>query len=50
MSREKAVMVVVSRDAGLLRPSDITGLISKEHVADSVAESISPYAIDEFGE
>jgi chloride channel protein, CIC family len=49
MSREKAVMVVVLRDAGLFRPSDITGLISKEHVADSVAESISPYAVEELG-
>ena len=28
--------------------SDVVGLITKEHIADSVAESIRPYAADEF--
>jgi CIC family chloride channel protein len=50
MSREKAVMVVVFQGAGFPRPSDITGLISRDQIADSVAESISPYAMEELGE
>ena len=44
MSREKAVMVVVSRGDSVPRASDVAGLISREHVADSVFESIRPYA------
>jgi CIC family chloride channel protein len=46
MSRQNAAMVIVSRAAGLPRASDVAGLITKEHVADSVAESIGPYAAD----
>jgi len=47
MSRENATMVIVSRAAGLSHASDVSGLITKEHIADSVAESIGPYAADE---
>jgi hypothetical protein len=39
-------MVIVSRTVGLPRAGDVAGLITKEHVADSVSESISPYAAD----
>lgn len=48
MSRVNAAMVIVSRSAGPPQASDVAGLITKEHVADSVAESIGPYAADEF--
>jgi CIC family chloride channel protein len=49
MSRKNAVMVVVFRTAGLLpHASDVAGLITKEHIADSVSDSISPYALDEL--
>ena len=49
MSRKNAVMVIVFRAAGLLpHASNVAGLITKEHVADSVSESISPYAADEM--
>ncbi len=48
MSRENATMVIVSRAAALSHASDVAGLITKEHVADSVAESIDPYAADEL--
>jgi CIC family chloride channel protein len=44
MSRMNAAMVVVSRVAGMPRASEVAGLITKEHVADSVAESLGPYA------
>ncbi len=46
MSRRNAAMVIVSRTMGLPSASDVVGLITKEHVADSVSESISPYAAD----
>ena len=47
MSRENAVMVVVLQTTGLVpRASDVVGLITKEHIADSVSDSISPYAAD----
>jgi CIC family chloride channel protein len=48
MSRENAAMVIVSRAAGTPHASDVAGLITKEHVADSVSESIGPYAAGEF--
>ncbi len=48
MSRANSAMVVVSRTAGTSRASDVAGLITREHVADSVSESIRPYAADEF--
>jgi CIC family chloride channel protein len=47
MSRKNAAMVIVFRVKGRLRPSNVAGLITKEHIADSVSESISPYAADE---
>jgi CIC family chloride channel protein len=44
MSRKNAAMVIVFRAKGRLRPSNVVGLITKEHIADSVSESIRPYA------
>jgi uncharacterized protein YjbJ (UPF0337 family) len=45
MSRRKAIMaVVVEAEERIPRTKDVAGLITKEHVADSVAESIKPYA------
>jgi len=43
MWREQAFMAVVARGSGVPRPADVVGVISKEHVADSVAESIAIY-------
>jgi CIC family chloride channel protein len=46
MSRRGAMMALVVRttsDRAIPRPSDIRGVITKEHVADSVAESVSIY-------
>jgi CIC family chloride channel protein len=37
----------VVRSEGIPRPGDVIGMITKEHVADSVAESIKPYAAGE---
>ena len=48
MSRKNAAMVIVFRVKGRLRASNVAGLITKEHVADSVSESMRPYAADEF--
>ncbi|MGA7674205.1 MAG: chloride channel protein [Rhizomicrobium sp.] len=42
--RKKATMIVVVRGKGVPRASDVAGVITKEHVADSVAESVRPYA------
>jgi len=36
--------IVVETDTGLPRPKDGRGVITKEHIADSVADSIKPYA------
>jgi CIC family chloride channel protein len=44
MWRKKASMVVVVRGDGRPRADTITGVITKEHVADSVADSVRPYA------
>jgi CIC family chloride channel protein len=41
--RRQAVMAVVVRGSGVPRPADAVGVITKEHVADSVAESIKIY-------
>jgi len=42
--RRNAIMAVVVRDRrGVPRGSDVAGVITKEHVADSVADSISAY-------
>jgi chloride channel protein, CIC family len=43
MARRDSSMVVVTTADGQWRPSQIVGIISKEHVADSVAESIKPF-------
>ena len=43
MTRHGAVMAVVVKGRGRGRPSEIIGVISKEHIADSVAESIKPF-------
>jgi chloride channel protein, CIC family len=47
MWRKKAVMTVVVKTAGVPRASDVIGVITKEHLADSVSESIKPYADSE---
>lgn len=41
--QKKAVMAVVVRGQGVPRIADVLGVLTKEHVADSVAESIEIY-------
>ncbi|HUN45354.1 MAG TPA: chloride channel protein [Stellaceae bacterium] len=41
--RKHAMMALVLRGAGVPRPGSITGVITKEHVADSVASSVKVY-------
>lgn len=41
--RRHAVMTLVVRGQGIPRPRDVLGVITKEHVADSVADSIQVY-------
>ena len=43
MWRKNAIMAVVVRGRGVPRGSDVVGVITKEHVADSVADSIKAY-------
>jgi CIC family chloride channel protein len=43
MARHDAAMAVVVKGKGRGRPSEIIGVISKEDIADSVAESIKPF-------
>ena len=43
MWRRDAIMAVVVRGHGIPRASDVAGVITKEHVADSVADSIKAY-------
>ena len=43
MARHGASMAVVGDSRGRWRASQIIGIISKEHIADSVAESIKPF-------
>jgi CIC family chloride channel protein len=43
MARHEASMAVVTTADGRWRPTQIVGVISKEHIADSVAESIRPF-------
>jgi CIC family chloride channel protein len=43
MSRRDAAMAVVMKAGGRGRPSEVVGIISKEHIADSVADSIRPF-------
>jgi CIC family chloride channel protein len=42
--RRRAVMALVVRGRGVPRPADVVGVITKEHVADSVADSVKIYA------
>ncbi|MGA7804059.1 chloride channel protein [Bradyrhizobium sp.] len=44
MSRRGAAMAVVTTTNARGRPSQIVGVISKEHIADSVSDSIRPFA------
>ncbi len=41
--RGAAMAVVVRGDRGVPKADDVVGVITKEHIADSVAESIRPY-------
>jgi chloride channel protein, CIC family len=43
MWRRNAIMAVVVRGRGIPRGSDVAGVITKEHVADSVADSVRAY-------
>ncbi len=43
MTRRGAAMAVVTKAKGRPRAADVIGIISKEHIADSVADSIKPY-------
>jgi chloride channel protein, CIC family len=43
MWRRGAIMAVVVRGHGIPRGSDVAGVITKEHVADSVAESVKAF-------
>jgi chloride channel protein, CIC family len=43
MWRRGALMAVVVRGRGIPRGSDVAGVITKEHVADSVADSVKAY-------
>ena len=44
MWRRKASMILVVHGEGIPHKGDVIGVITKEHVADSVAESVRPYA------
>jgi CIC family chloride channel protein len=44
MWRRKATMAIVVTGGRIPRKENVVGVIAKEHVADSVAESIKPYA------
>ncbi len=41
--RMSATMIVVVRGTGVPRAGDVVGVITKEHIADSVAQSVRPY-------
>ncbi len=43
MWRKQAIMAVVVRGRGIPRGTDVAGVITKEHVADSVADSVKAY-------
>jgi CIC family chloride channel protein len=47
MWRHGSSMAVVVGGSGVPRAGDILGIITKEHVADSVADSVRPYAEEE---
>jgi len=46
MWRRGAIMAVVVRGGGVPHGKDVTGVITKEHVADSVASSVRIYPTD----
>jgi chloride channel protein, CIC family len=43
MTRHSSGMAVVTKAKGRPRAADVVGVITKEHIADSVADSIRPY-------
>ena len=43
MARRSSGMAVVTKAKGRPRAADVVGVITKEHIADSVADSIKPY-------
>ena len=43
--RRHAAMALVVRGSGIPRPENVVGVITKEHVADSVANSVKVYPI-----
>ena len=43
MGRRNAAMAVVMKAGGRGRPADVVGIITKEHIADSVTDSIKPF-------
>jgi CIC family chloride channel protein len=43
MWRRGGSMAIVVKGGRVPRPDDVVGVITKEHIADSVAESIRPY-------
>jgi CIC family chloride channel protein len=47
--RNSAMAVVVRGEGRIPRVGDVVGIVSKEHIADSVAEGIRPYAPSEPG-
>jgi len=47
MWRRKATMAIVTESGGVPRADSVMGVISKEHVADSVADSIKAYAVSD---
>ncbi len=43
MARRNAAMAIVVKTGGRGKPTDVVGIISKEHIANSVADSIKPF-------
>jgi CIC family chloride channel protein len=43
MWRRKAAMIIVAKGRGVPRKDDIVGIITKDHLADSVLTSVRPY-------
>ncbi len=46
MWRRGAAMSIVTKGRGVPRGGNIVGMISKEHIADSVADSVRPYSTE----
>jgi CIC family chloride channel protein len=50
MWKRSASMAIVTKSSGRMpRGKDVVGMISKEHIADSVADSIRPYGNETNG-